>query len=71
MDTKQSIDDLINKIIDGDNTSAMNNFNSIISDKINTTLDLKKQEVAQSIYGYEPQEDSEESSEEEVTDENV
>lgn len=68
MDTKQSIDDMINKIIDGDNIGAQEDFHSIIADKINTVIDLKKQEVAASIYGSE-QADTE--TEEESTDENV
>jgi len=71
MDTKQTIDDLINKIIDGDNIGAQGDFNSIIADKINTVIDLKKQEVARSIYGQETQEEPVEDSEEEITDENV
>lgn len=68
METRQSIEDMINKIIDGNNIGAQEDFNTIIADKINTVIDLKKQEVAASIYGSE-QADTE--TEEEITDENV
>jgi hypothetical protein len=68
METRQSIEDMINKIIDGDNIGAQEDFNTVIADKINTVIDLKKQEVAASIYGSE-QADTE--TEEEITDENV
>lgn len=69
MDKKELIDAMINKIIDNDNLGAQADFNNIIADKINAVIDLKKQEVAASIYGAEQVED--ETSEEENTDENV
>lgn len=59
---------MINKIIDGDNIGAKEDFHSIIADKINTVMDLKKQEVAASIYGSDKVEAE---TEEEITDENV
>jgi hypothetical protein len=69
MNNQELIDDMINKIIDNDNLGAQDDFNNIIADKINAVIDLKKQEVAASIYGTEQVED--ETSEEEITDENV
>jgi uncharacterized alkaline shock family protein YloU len=69
MDTKEIIDAMIDKIIDGDNVGAQEDFSTSIADKINTVMDLKKQEIAASIYGVEHSE--EEASEEENTDENV
>jgi hypothetical protein len=69
MNNQELIDDMINKIIDNDNLGAQDDFNNIIADKINAVIDLKKQEVAASIYGAEQVED--ETSEEEITDENV
>jgi hypothetical protein len=68
MDTRQSIEDMINKIIDGDNIGAQEDFNTVIADKINTVIDLKKQEVAASIYGSDSVTSE---TEEEITDENV
>lgn len=46
-----SIVNMLAKIVDGDNTGAKEDFESIISQKLNAALDAKKQEVAQSIYG--------------------
>jgi hypothetical protein len=69
MNNQELIDDMINKIIDNDNLGAQGDFNNIIADKINAVIELKKQEVAASIYGAEQVED--ETSEEEITDENV
>jgi hypothetical protein len=51
MDTQEVITNMIDKIIAGDNTSAQEDFESLISNKMAAALDQRKQEVAQSFYG--------------------
>ena len=51
MDTQEVITNMIDKIIAGDNTSAHEDFESLISNKMAAALDQRKQEVAQSLYG--------------------
>jgi hypothetical protein len=51
MDTQEVITNMIDKIIAGDNTSAHEDFESLISNKMAAALDQRKQEVAQSFYG--------------------
>ena len=50
MDTQEVITNMIDKIIAGDNTSAHEDFESLISNKMAAALDQRKQEVAQSFY---------------------
>lgn len=69
METREVIDTMIDKIIDGNNVGAQEDFYTAIADKINTVIGLKKQEIAASIYGLENTES--ETSEEEISDENV
>lgn len=54
METNELINQMIDKIIDGDNVAAQSDFESIISQKMEVSLDAKKQEVAQSLYTSEP-----------------
>lgn len=51
MDTAEIINNMIDKIIQGDNTNAQEDFEALISSKLQTAIDDKKVEVAQSIYG--------------------
>ena len=51
MDTQEVIANMIDKIIAGDNTSAQEDFESLVSNKMAAALDQRKQEVAQSLYG--------------------
>jgi len=51
MDTQEVITNMIDKIIAGDNTSAHDDFESLISSKMAAALDQRKLEVAQSLYG--------------------
>lgn len=50
MENTETINSMIDKIIDGDNASAKEDFESLIAAKLSSALDAKKQEVAQSIY---------------------
>lgn len=58
MDTNEIIDQMIDKIIDGDNTGAQDDFNTAVSAKMTSALDAKKIELAQSIYARQQQEPS-------------
>ena len=62
MDNAELVNDMINKIVAGDNTAAKEDFESLISAKVSAALDAKKQEVAQSIY--QNKEDTDDESEE-------
>ena len=64
METADIINNMIDKIIQGDNTNAQEDFEALISSKLQTAIEDKKKEVAQSIYGT-----SEISSEEDDNDE--
>ena len=68
MDNAELINSMIDKIVGGENTSAKEDFEALISAKVSNALEVKKQEVAQSIYSNQQQE---EPSEEEAQDENV
>lgn len=65
METEKLIDDLINQIVQGQTTNAQNSFDALISSKLQTALDDKKIEVAQSIYNTDSS-NSEEEEEEEI-----
>lgn len=54
----QTLQDLIDKIIAGDNLGASDSFNSAISAKVIDALDAKKFELAQSVYSTPEPEDS-------------
>lgn len=66
MDNAELINSMIDKIVSGENTSAKEDFEALISAKVSNALDVKKQEVAQSIYG---EKQPEEAQEEEIADE--
>ena len=51
MDNTDTINNMINDIITGKNSSAREDFESLISNKMAAALDQKKQEIAQSFYG--------------------
>ena len=51
METQQAINDLINKIASGDNTGAQTDFNALIAAKVQDAIEVKKVELAQSVYG--------------------
>lgn len=57
MDTKEIINQMIDDIIDGNNTDAKDSFEAAISNKLTDALDAKKIELAQSIYSKEVQDE--------------
>ena len=58
--------DLINALNAGDNIEAGNVFNSLMADKINSAMDDRKVQIAQSMMGGEEQLEMDLESEEEV-----
>lgn len=50
MDNTETINNMIDKIISGENNEAKDSFQSLISAKLAAALDAKKQEVAASLY---------------------
>ena len=50
MDPNEIINNMIDKIIAGDNVDAKQDFEALISTRLQDALDVKKQEVAASIY---------------------
>ena len=54
-----SVDSMIDSIIDGDNTKAKEEFEALIGAKLNAALDVRKQELAKSIYSYDAEQDEE------------
>jgi hypothetical protein len=57
VDTKQIINQMIDDIIDGNNTDARDSFDAAISNKLTDALDVRKIELAQSIYSKEVQDE--------------
>jgi len=57
MDNQELINNIIDKIISGDNAEAKQSIESILSQKMNDAIDVKKQEVAQSIYSQQTTDD--------------
>ena len=53
MDTTEIINRVIDDIIDGNNTDAKAGFESALSSKLTDALDVRKVELAQSIYSKE------------------
>lgn len=41
---------MVDKILNGDNVGAQEDFSSIIATKMTQALDVKKQELAQNVY---------------------
>ena len=70
METTEVINTMINKIEDGDNVGAHDDFAALISTKLQTAIEVKKQEIAQSIYDN-PAIETSDDTEDEITDENV
>lgn len=58
MDTSQLINKMIDDIIDGNNTDAKDSFETVISNKLTDALDVRKVELAQSIYSKEEEDES-------------
>jgi len=50
MDYADGIRQMLDNILNGDNVSAQNNFDDLISAKVSTELDAKKVDLAQTIY---------------------
>lgn len=46
----QTIQDIIDKIIAGDNTAAQDSFDSVMAAKVTGALDTKRFELAQTVY---------------------
>ena len=67
METK----DLINALNSGNNIEAGNMFNSLMADKINSAMDDRKVQIAQSMMSGEEQMELDFESEEEMEDEDV
>lgn len=61
-----SVDGMVDRIIDGDNTGAQADFEALISAKLSDALDAKKVEVARSIYGDEEEDNDQYEDEQEV-----
>ena len=57
MDTKDIINQMIDDIIDGNNTDARDRFDAAISIKLTDAIDARKIELAQSIYSKEVQDE--------------
>jgi hypothetical protein len=53
VDTTEIINRMIDDIIDGNNTDAKDGFESALSSKLSDALDVRKVELAQSIYSKE------------------
>ena len=65
METAEIINKMIDDILDGNNVEAEEGFNSVLASKIDAALDDRKVEIAQSIYGNNDNEVSQEDSSEE------
>ncbi len=63
METKDIVNNLISNIVDDNVTQARDDFEAVISAKLASAIEDKKQEVAQSIYVNSEEEDTEEETE--------
>lgn len=63
MDNQEIISSMVDKILNGDNVGAQEDFSSIIATKMTQALDVKKQEIAQNVY----QDSQEDGTEQETT----
>jgi len=63
--TDFTIDDMINSVLEKQPDTFKGAFSSIMQAKIADAIEYKKQEVAQSMYGDEPEEDQEDQEDEE------
>ena len=57
MDTTEIINKMIDDIIDGNNTDAKDGFESALSNKLTDALDVRKIELAQSLYNQEEEDE--------------
>ena len=64
METKDIVSNLISNIVDDNITQAKDDFEAVISAKLASAIEDKKQEVAQSIYVNSEEEDTEDETEE-------
>ena len=64
METKDIVSNLISNIVDDNVTQAKDDFEAVISAKLASAIEDKKQEVAQSIYVNSEQENTEDETEE-------
>jgi hypothetical protein len=64
METKDIVSNLISNIVDDNVTQAKDDFEAVISAKLASAIEDKKQEVAQSIYVNSEEEDTEDEAEE-------
>lgn len=64
METKDIVSNLISNIVDDNVTQAKDDFEAVISAKLASAIEDKKQEVAQSIYVNSEEEDIEDETEE-------
>ena len=62
-DNKYGIEDLISNAVDLKPLEFADAFNNLILDKLHTVIDNKKMEVAQQLYGYQPEQQETEESE--------
>ena len=65
METNELINQMIDKIIDGDNVEAQTDFEALLAQKMDVALDARKQELAQSVYSTETQPEEENTVEDE------
>lgn len=63
-DTASVINNMIDNIIDGNNTEAGQDLQALLASKLSAALELKKQEIAQSLYNQENGSDEQEEPEE-------
>lgn len=68
MDTNEIINNLIDHIVQDNNTDATELVHQLLSTKVNDTLEARKVEVAQNIYNT-PSEEEVEDGQEEATEE--
>lgn len=62
-DNKYGIEDLISNAVDLKPLEFADAFNNLILDRLHTVIDNKKMEVAQQLYGYQPEQQETEESE--------
>lgn len=57
METKELLDRLVGDIIDGNNASAKDAFGDLMSLKVTDALDQRKQQLAQTVFSAQPEEE--------------
>ena len=61
MEHAEIIHKLIDDVLDGNSTDAKETFDDLVSVKVTSALDQRKQELAQTIFNREQQDDKEDS----------